>query len=241
MGPWLNAWASRSRRPSAYRSPSNLVVSPMGGVIGRTWIQELGGAQAHPARFSVWPAPAGHRPWPQILSILSCWVEIGELNWVSPLLPQAPNCRSPLPSKRVDCRSFYTPTDQISGVRAGGGLLSVPVGPRHALAAMTHQRHCLSDRARLAALRQGPLLSATDSFGHWFRPPSRQAGVAEQGLRAGGRAPGNARTPPGLRLPPRSGNRCRGSGDRWRMISASFSGPPPQSTECIGASTSAHL
>jgi len=123
-------------------------------VIGRTWIQELGGHRPHPPLFLCGQAPQGrHAPGPEILSHPGCWVELPELTLGSPLLHRL-NARSPCPSKRSTAAGFLYPyPTQIRGAGLAGVL---PVGAPHGSAPMNPQGNPQRSARRWAAVTQGP-------------------------------------------------------------------------------------
>jgi len=123
----------------------------MGGVVGRSWIQLLGGHRRTRRFFSV-ASPQQGTP---LAQVCPPWLlgGIAELKPGSPLLRQLNDSAEIL--KTVDCHSIYTPTDQIV-VPGWRGVL--PVGTRQALPAMTHQA-ILRDPRALAALREALLAS----------------------------------------------------------------------------------
>ena len=121
----------------------------MGGVVGRAWIQLLGGHRRTRRFFSV-ASPQQGTP---LAQPCPAWLlgGIAELKVGSPLLRQLNGSLEAL--QAVDCHSFYTSTDQVV---VPGWLGVLPVGPHHALPAMTHQA-VLKDPRALAGLREALL------------------------------------------------------------------------------------
>jgi triacylglycerol lipase len=130
--------------------PLDLLGFSMGGVIGRTWIQLLGGHRRTRRFLSVGSPQQGTitaQPCPR-------WLlgGIAELKPGSPLLNQLNSDLRTL--ETVDCQSYYSPTDQVV-VPPWTGVL--PVGPTHRLPPTLHQ-YILSDPRSLAVL-ENDLLS----------------------------------------------------------------------------------
>ena len=124
--------------------PVDLLGFSMGGVIARTWIQLQGGWR-RTRRFTSVASP--HRgtltalPWPR-------WLVAGvaDMKPGSPLLRRLDADLEPL--RRIECCSFYCPVDLtvVPGWRA-----VLPLGPRHALPGLRHER-LLADPACLEPL-----------------------------------------------------------------------------------------
>jgi triacylglycerol lipase len=121
----------------------------MGGVIGRTWIQLLGGHR-RTRRFLCVASPQNGTP---LAQPCPSWLlgGIAELKVGSPLLRQLNSSLEDLES--LDCRSFYSPTDQVV-VPGRRGVL--PVGSCQALPAVSHQAILWEPRS-LAILREALL------------------------------------------------------------------------------------
>ncbi|MCT0212965.1 MULTISPECIES: triacylglycerol lipase [unclassified Synechococcus] len=129
--------------------PIDLLGFSMGGVISRTWIQLLGGHR-RTRRFFCVASPQRGTP---VAQPCPPWLlgGIAELKLGSPLLKQLNDAPELL--KAVDCRSFYTPTDQLV-VPGWRGVL--PVGCCEAFPAMSHQA-ILRDPRALTILREALL------------------------------------------------------------------------------------
>lgn len=105
----------------------------MGGVVARIWIQQQGGWR-RTRRFTSVASP--HRgtltalPWPRRLL-----AGVADMKPGSVLLRQLDADLEPL--RRIECCSFYCPADLtvVPGWRA-----VLPVGPRHALPGLRHDR-----------------------------------------------------------------------------------------------------
>lgn len=113
--------------------PLDLLGFSMGGVIGRTWIQLLGGHGRTRRFISVGSPQHGTltaMPWPR-------WPleGIADLKWGSPLLERLNGDLEPL--RQVDCCSFYCNPDLmvLPGWRA-----VLPIGPCRLLPVWTHQQ-----------------------------------------------------------------------------------------------------
>jgi triacylglycerol lipase len=124
--------------------PIDLLGFSMGGVIGRTWIQILGGHRRTRRFISVGSPQQGTitaQPLPS-------WLVggIAELKLGSPLIERLN--ADPTALEGIDCRSFYSPTDQVV-VPGWKGVL--PVGRCTALPPTLHQ-HILSDPRSLEVL-----------------------------------------------------------------------------------------
>jgi len=123
-------------------TPVDVLGFSMGGVIGRTWIQLLGGWR-RTRRFTSVASP--HRgsllalPWPRRLL-----AGIADMKPGSPLLRRLDADLTPL--RRIECCSFYCAADLtvIPGWRA-----VLPLGPRRPLPGLRHDR-LLADPACLA-------------------------------------------------------------------------------------------
>jgi len=149
MGPLAERLGESIEAAFGPTEPIDLLGFSMGGVIGRTWIQELGGHR-RTRRFFCVASPQQGTP---LAQICPSWLlgGIAELKLGSPLLHRLNADLRAL--EAVDCRSFYTPYRPDRGAGLAGVL---PVGPRTALPPMTHQG-ILSDQRGLAALRQALL------------------------------------------------------------------------------------
>ena len=126
----LGAEIERALGPA---QPLDLLGFSMGGVIGRTWIQLLGGAQRTRRFISVASPQNGTLaalPWPRRLL-----AGVADMKPGSPLLQRLNADLEPL--RRVSCCSFYCPFDLtvVPGWRA-----VLPLGPRHALPGRRHER-----------------------------------------------------------------------------------------------------
>jgi triacylglycerol lipase len=116
----------------------------MGGVIGRTWLQLLGGHR-RTRRFISVASP--HRgtltalPWPRRLL-----AGVADMKPGSPLLRRLNHDLAPL--RAIDCCSFYTPCD-LTVLPAAWGVL--PVGRVRALPWCRHDR-VMADPGTLAEL-----------------------------------------------------------------------------------------
>lgn len=113
--------------------PIDLLGFSMGGVIGRTWIQLLGGHRRTRRFISVGSPQQGTltaQPWPRWLL-----ASIADMKWGSPLLSQLNHNLDGL--RDVECRSYYCSRDLmvLPGWRA-----VLPVGPRLAMPVRTHQQ-----------------------------------------------------------------------------------------------------
>lgn len=114
-------------------TPIDLLGFSMGGLIGRTWIQQQGG-QSRTRRFiSVGSPQQGTplaQPWPRWLL-----AGIADMKLASPLLNELN--ANPASLEDVECSSFYCPSDLmvVPGWRA-----VLPVGPRQALPVFTHRQ-----------------------------------------------------------------------------------------------------
>lgn len=127
-----------------FDTPIDLLGFSMGGVIGRTWIQLLGGHRRTRRFISVGSPQQGTptaQPWPRWLL-----ASIADMKWGSPLLRQLNQNLDGL--RGVECRSFYCNRDLMvfPGWRA-----VLPVGSRVALPVRTH-RQLLHHPAALEAL-----------------------------------------------------------------------------------------
>jgi triacylglycerol lipase len=126
----LNGEIETALGPSA---PVDVFGFSMGGVIARVWIQLLGGWR-RTRRFTTVASP--HRgslmalPWPRFLL-----AGIDDMKPGSPLLRQLDADLEPL--RRIECCSFYCPTD-LTVVPGWEAVL--PVGPRRALPGLRHDR-----------------------------------------------------------------------------------------------------
>ena len=114
-------------------TPIDLLGFSMGGVIGRTWIQLLGGHRRTRRFISVGSPQRGTltaQPWPRWLL-----ASIADMKWGSPLLSQLNQNLDGL--RDVECHSYYCSRDLmvLPGWRA-----VLPVGPRQALPVRTHQQ-----------------------------------------------------------------------------------------------------
>jgi triacylglycerol lipase len=112
-------------------APVDLLGFSMGGVIGRIWIQLLGGHRRTRRFLSVASPQQGSLialPWPRRLM-----PGIADMKPGSPLLRRLDADLEPL--RQVECCSFYCPTDLmvVPGWRA-----VLPVGARHALPPGVH-------------------------------------------------------------------------------------------------------
>jgi len=112
--------------------PVDVLGFSMGGLIARTWIQLWGGA-ARTRRFLSVASPHGGSlvalPWPRFLL-----AGVADMKPGSSLLRRLDADLDPL--RRVDCTSYYIPSDLmvIPGWRA-----VLPVGPRHRLPVRQHR------------------------------------------------------------------------------------------------------
>jgi len=114
MGPWLNAWASRSKAPSGPTERIDLLGSSWRCDWPHLGFQEAWGGA--PAAFSVWPAPSRARPGPDLSTGLLGG--IANSNWAAVL--HRLNADSVASEAVGLAASFYTlPTR--SWCRAGGG------------------------------------------------------------------------------------------------------------------------
>lgn len=113
----------------------------MGGVIARVWIQLLGG-WTRTRRFITVASPHSGSlmalPWPRRLL-----AGVADMKPGSPLLRQLDTDLEPL--RRIECCSFYCPTDLTV---VPGWTAVLPVGPRHPLPGLRHDR-LLADPACL--------------------------------------------------------------------------------------------
>ena len=121
--------------------PVDLLGFSMGGVIARVWIQLLGG-WTRTRRFISVASPHGGSlmalPWPRQLL-----AGVADMKPGSPLLRQLDTDLEPL--RRIECCSFYCPVDLTV---VPGWTAVLPVGPRHALPGLRHDR-LLADPACL--------------------------------------------------------------------------------------------
>ncbi len=112
--------------------PVDVLGFSMGGLIARTWIQLCGGA-SRTRRFLSVASPHGGSlvavPWPRFLL-----AGVADMKPGSSLLRRLDADLDPL--RRVDCTSYYIPSDLmvIPGWRA-----VLPVGPRHRLPVRQHR------------------------------------------------------------------------------------------------------
>jgi triacylglycerol lipase len=124
--------------------PLDLLGFSMGGVIARTWIQLLGGWR-RTRRFTSVASP--HRgtltalPWPRRFL-----AGIADMKPGSPLLKRLDADLEPL--RRIECCSFYCPADLTV---VPGWKAVLPVGPRHDLPGLRHDR-LLAEPASLEPL-----------------------------------------------------------------------------------------
>jgi triacylglycerol lipase len=113
--------------------PLDLLGFSMGGVIARTWIQLLGGWRRTRRFISVASPHQGTLtalPWPRR------WLAgIADMKPDSPLLRQLDSDLEPL--RRIECTSFYCPADLTV---VPGWKAVLPVGPRHPLQGLRHDR-----------------------------------------------------------------------------------------------------
>lgn len=124
--------------------PLDLLGFSMGGVIGRSWIQLLGGA-ARTRRFISVASPQqgtlAALPWPRR------WLAgVADMKPGSPLLRRLDADLAPL--RRVACCSFYCPFDLTV---VPGWKAVLPVGSRHSLPGLRHER-LLAEPASLAPI-----------------------------------------------------------------------------------------
>jgi triacylglycerol lipase len=125
-------------------TPIDLLGFSMGGVIGRCWIQLLGGHQRSRRFLSVGSPQQGTltaRPWPGRL-----FRGIADLRPGSPLLRRLNSELAVL--ERLDCLSFYSALDLVV---LPGWQAVLPVGPRRMLPVLIHPQ-LLRDRAALQPL-----------------------------------------------------------------------------------------
>lgn len=113
--------------------PIDLLGFSMGGVIGRIWIQRMGGHRRTRRFISVGSPHHGSLnalPWPG-----SLLPSIADMRWGSALLRELNQETTPL--QAVDCCSFYTPLDLmvIPGWRA-----VLPCGRKETLPVWTHEQ-----------------------------------------------------------------------------------------------------
>jgi triacylglycerol lipase len=112
--------------------PIDLLGFSMGGLIARTWLQLEGGAARTRRFLSIASPHAGSLvalPWPRPLL-----AGVADMKPGSPLLRRLDADLEPL--RRIDCTSFYIPSDLmvIPGWRA-----VLPVGPRIRLPVLQHR------------------------------------------------------------------------------------------------------
>lgn len=126
--------------------PIDLLGFSMGGVIGRCWLQLLGGEERTRRFISVASPQQGTitaQPWPAFL-----------LGGIADMKPGSPLLRrlneEPHALAGVDCLSFYTPTDQVV---VPGWKAVLPFGPARPLPVRLHQ-NVLSAPASLEVLRR---------------------------------------------------------------------------------------
>lgn len=137
----LGAEIERAFGPS---EPLDLLGFSMGGVIGRVWIQLLGGAVRTRRFISVASPQRGTLaalPWPRRLL-----AGVADMKPGSPLLRRLDADLESL--QRVDCCSFYCPADLTV---VPGWKAVLPLGPRHALPGRRHDR-LMADPASLALI-----------------------------------------------------------------------------------------
>jgi len=109
MGPLAERPGRVDRGGLRPTEPIDLLGFSMGGVIGRTWIQEAGGHRRTRRFYLCGQAPAQGTPLAQICPFTGCWWNCRTQTGGSPLLPQASMPIS-VPRSGRHCRSFYTPT-----------------------------------------------------------------------------------------------------------------------------------
>jgi triacylglycerol lipase len=124
--------------------PLDVLGFSIGGVIARTWIQQLGGHQRTRRFISVGSPQQGTltaQPWPGRV-----FRGLADLKWGSPLLRELNTSLSTLHG--VDCHSFYSALDLavVPGWRA-----VLPIGERTMLPVATHPQ-LLRDPAALRPL-----------------------------------------------------------------------------------------
>ncbi len=113
--------------------PVDVLGFSMGGLIARTWIQLHGGCQRTRRFLSVASPHAGSviaLPWPRTLL-----AGIADMKPGSPLLRRLDADLEPL--RRIECLSFYVPTDLMV---VPGWTAVLPVGPRRSLPILQHSR-----------------------------------------------------------------------------------------------------
>lgn len=113
--------------------PIDLLGFSMGGLIGRTWLQLHGGASRTRRFLSIASPHAGSLvalPWPRRLL-----AGLADMKPGSPLLRRLDTDLEPL--RRIDCLSFYIPTDLMV---VPGWSAVLPVGACRALPVWQHSR-----------------------------------------------------------------------------------------------------
>ncbi len=124
--------------------PIDLLGFSMGGLIARSWLQLRGGASRTRRFLSIASPHAGSLvalPWPR-----SLLAGLADMKPGSPLLRRLDSDLEPL--RRIDCLSFYIPTDLVV---VPGWSAVLPVGPRRALPVWQHSR-LMAEPASLAPI-----------------------------------------------------------------------------------------
>ncbi|MFN7229970.1 MAG: esterase/lipase family protein [Synechococcaceae cyanobacterium] len=127
--------------------PVDVLGFSMGGVIGRTWIQLLGGQRRVRRLISVGSPQRGTwiaQPWPRPLL-----AGVADMKRGSRLLRRLND--DPAGLAGVECLSFYCPTDAMV---VPGWQAVLPVGERRALPVWTHQQLIRHPRAVEALARE---------------------------------------------------------------------------------------
>ncbi len=124
--------------------PIDLLGFSMGGLIARTWLQLHGGAVRTRRFLSIASPHAGSLvalPWPRFLL-----AGLADMKPGSGLLRRLDGDLDPL--RRIDCLSFYIPTDLVV---VPGWSAVLPVGPRRALPVWQHNQ-LMAEPASLAPI-----------------------------------------------------------------------------------------